>query len=84
MSSPISYDLQGQGGGQVITSSSGAVTGNFRWIQVVTDTVLSVLTSSNITNASGLQTITIPAGLGLGGRFTAVTVTSGVVIAYNV
>jgi hypothetical protein len=84
MSSPVSYDLQGQGGGQVITSSSGAVTGNFRWIQVVTDTVLSVLTSSNITNASGLQTITIPAGLGLGGRFTAVTVTSGVVIAYNV
>ena len=80
----MSYDLQGQGGGQVITSSSGAVTGNFRWIQVVTDTVLSVLTSSNITNASGLQTITIPAGLGLGGRFTAVTVTSGVVIAYNV
>jgi hypothetical protein len=84
MSSPVSYDLQGQGGGQVITSASGAVTGNFRWIQVVTDTVLSVLTSSNITNASGLQTITIPAGLGLGGRFTAVTVTSGVVIAYNV
>ena len=80
----MSYDLQGQGGGQVITSASGAVTGNFRWIQVVTDTVLSVLTSSNITNASGLQTITIPAGLGLGGRFTAVTVTSGVVIAYNV
>jgi hypothetical protein len=84
MSSPVSYDLQGQGGGQVITSASGAVTGNFRWIQVVTDTVLSVLTSSNITNASGLQTITIPAGLGLGGRFTAITVTSGVVIAYNV
>lgn len=84
MSSPISYDLQGQGGGRVITSSSGAVTGSFRWIQVVTDTVLSVLTSSNITDASGLQTITIPAGLGLGGRFEAITVTSGVVIAYNV
>jgi len=84
MSSPVSYDLQGQGGGQVITSASGAVTGNFRWIQVVTDTVLSVLTSSNISNASALQTITIPAGLGLGGRFTAITVTSGVVIAYNV
>ena len=82
MSSPISYDLQGQGGGQVITSASGAVTGNFRWIQVVTDTVLSALSSSNISNASALQTITIPAGMGLGGRFTAITVTSGVVIAY--
>jgi hypothetical protein len=84
MSSPVSYDLQGQGGGRVITSASGAVTGNFRWIQVVTDTVLSALTSSNITNASALQSITIPAGVGLGGRFEAITVTSGVVIAYSI
>jgi hypothetical protein len=84
MSSPVSYDLQGQGGGQVITSASGAVTGNFRWIQVVTDTILTTLTSSNIANASALQSITIPAGVGLGGRFEAITVTSGVVIAYSV
>ena len=84
MSSPISYDLQGQGGGQVITSASGAVTGKFRWVQVVTDTVFSVVTSSNITGATSLQTITIPAGVGIGGLFTALTVTSGVVVAYTV
>jgi hypothetical protein len=84
MSSPVSYDLQGQGGGRVITSASGAVTGTFRWLQVVTDTVLSVFTAPNITNATGLQTITIPAGVGIGGRITAITVTSGVVIAYDI
>jgi len=84
MSSPVSYDLQGQGGGRVITSASGAVTGTFRWIQVITDTVLSVLTAPNLTNATALQTITIPAGIGIGGRITAITVTSGVVIAYDI
>jgi len=84
MSSPVSYDLQGQGGGRVITSASGAVTGTFRWLQVVTDTVLSVFTAPNIANATGLQTITIPAGVGIGGRITAITVTSGVVIAYDI
>ena len=84
MSSPVSYDIQGQGGGQVITSASGAVTGTFRWVQVVTDTVFSVFTAPNLTSATGLQTITIPAGMGIGGRITALTVTSGVVIAYSV
>jgi len=83
MGSPVSYDLQGQGGGQVITSASGAVSGVFRWIQVVTDTVLSAVTAPNLTNASALQSITIPAGVGLGGRFTGITVTSGVIIAYR-
>jgi TRAP-type C4-dicarboxylate transport system permease large subunit len=84
MANPYSYDLQGQGGGRVITSASGAVTGTFRWIQVVTDTVFSALSSSNVANASALQTVTIPAGVGLGGRFESITVTSGVVIAYNI
>jgi TRAP-type C4-dicarboxylate transport system permease large subunit len=84
MANPYSYDLQGQGGGRVITSASGAVTGTFRWIQVVTDTVFSALSSSNVANASSLQTVTIPAGVGLGGRFESITVTSGVVIAYNI
>ena len=84
MSSPVSYDIQGQGGGQVITSASGAVTGVFRWVQVITDTVFSVVTAPNLTGATSLQTITIPAGVGIGGRITALTVTSGVVIAYSV
>lgn len=80
----MSYDIQGQGGGQVITSASGAVTGVFRWVQVITDTVFSVVTAPNLTGATSLQTITIPAGVGIGGRITALTVTSGVVIAYSI
>ena len=82
MSSPISYDLQGQGGGQLIDSTSGIVQGDFRWIQVITDTVFASITSNNITDASSLSSLTIPAGVGIGGRFTLIEVTSGVVIAY--
>jgi hypothetical protein len=78
-----SYDLQGQGGGQVYSAGNTA-TGPFRWIQVVNDTVLSAIASPNIQDASTkLITITLPAGLGLGGSFTSFTVTSGVVIGYR-
>ena len=38
--------------------------------------------SGNVTGPTRLQTITLPAGLGIGGRFSAVTLTSGVVIVY--
>jgi len=79
-----SYQLQGQQGGQVYTSADGAVTGNFRWIQIVNDAVFSAIASPNVTNASTkLITITHFAGTGLGGLFTGFTVTSGVVIAYT-
>jgi hypothetical protein len=84
MGSPISYDLQGQGGGQVITSASGAVTGKFRWVQVITDAEFSVFEADNIVNAAGLESIPIFAGIGIGGLITALTVSSGVVIAYDV
>jgi predicted permease len=77
-----SYQLQGQQGG-VVVSASGSETGQFRWVQVVTDTVFSSFVSSNLTNAStNLITITIPAGIGIGGNITSVAVTSGTVIAY--
>jgi hypothetical protein len=81
MSSPVSYDLQGQGGGIVISDSS-TVTGNFRWIQVITDCEITDITSSNISDVAGLTAITIPAGVGIGGRFTSIELSSGVVIAY--
>jgi hypothetical protein len=82
MSSPISYDLQGQGGGIVMDNSTGSINANFRWIQVINDTVLASIASNNITSASVLSGITIPAGVGIGGNFTQIEVTSGVVIAY--
>lgn len=81
MSSPVSYDLQGQGGGVVIAALGGEQ-GNFRWIQVITDTEFDTLTSTNIDSATSLVGISIPAGVGIGGNFTDVGVASGVVIAY--
>ena len=81
MSSPISYDLQGQGGGIVI-ADSGTYTGNFRWIQFLTDSEITAIASSNISNFAGLNSVVIPAGVGIGGRFTSIQLTSGTAIAY--
>ena len=75
--------LQGGNGGHVINSGEGAVTGNFRWVQMVEDTVFSVVTDSTLENAADLQTITHLAGTGFGGNITALTVTSGTCIAYD-
>ena len=81
MSSPISYDLQGQGGGIVIVDNE-MYTGNFRWIQVISDCEIAAIFSSNIVSVSSLEGITIPAGIGIGGRFTSIQLNSGLVIAY--
>jgi hypothetical protein len=88
MAAPVSYDLQGQGGSIVLSSVSSPIaliyTGNIRWIQVVNDAVLATVASAsgNVSGASGLQSITLPAGLGIGGNFSQVVLTSGVVIVY--
>ena len=86
MSSPVAYDLQGQGGSIVLTSAVGftTYTGNIRWIQVVNDAILATVTSAsgNVSGAFRLQSITLPAGLGIGGNFSQVVLTSGVVIVY--
>ena len=86
MAAPVSYDLQGQGGSIVLTSAVGftTYTGNIRWIQVVNDAVLATVASAsgNVSGASRLQSITLPAGLGIGGNFSQVVLTSGVVIVY--
>lgn len=80
MGSPISYDLQGQQGGVVVTTSAS---GDFRWIQLVQDTTFSDLVSSNISPASDLVGPVLPAGLGIGGRFSYIEITGGgPVIAY--
>jgi len=81
MSSPVSYDLQGQGGGIVIDNNV-PVTGNFRWIQGITDFEIDAIVSSNISNASGIVGYSIPAGVGIGGRFTSIQLNTGTVIAY--
>jgi hypothetical protein len=84
MSAPVAYDLQGQGGSIVLSTAATTYTGNIRWIQVVNDAVLSTVASAsgNVSGASRLQSITLPAGLGIGGNFSQVILTSGVVIVY--
>ena len=83
MSTPVAYDLQGQNGSTVL-GAGHSYSGNIRWIQVVNDAVLSTVASAsgNVANPTRLQSITLSAGLGIGGRFSSVAVTSGVVIAY--
>ena len=80
MSSPVSYDLQGQGGGQVLIGEEGAA--NVRWVQCLTDCIFSNFDASNLANSADIEGITIPAGVGIGGRIEQVTLTSGLAIAY--
>lgn len=82
MGNPSDYNMQGQGGGLYIDETTGAVSGNWRWIQVITDSVFADITSSNIVDLSQISTVTIPAGTGIGGKFSSINLTSGVVIAY--
>lgn len=77
-----SYQLQGQQGGVVLGAGDEA-SGNFRWIQIVNDTVLDVFDSGNLSNAGlALCGPTLPAGLGIGGQITNITVITGLIIAY--
>ena len=87
MSSPVAYDLQGQGGGTVLNAGTSYTGPNaIRWVQVITDTVLGGLVSAsgNIANASRVVGPTLTGGLGIGGNFSSITVTTGVVIVYFV
>ncbi len=73
--------MQGQGGGAVLSAPSDNAT-NVRWVQCLTDCVFSVFEASNLENSANITTITIPAGVGIGGRIESVTLTSGLAIAY--
>jgi hypothetical protein len=76
--------LHGGNGGHVLNTGEGAQTGkNYRWVQIVTDTVFSNVESSVLTNVADLESITHLAGTGFGGDITALTVTSGTCIAYD-
>jgi hypothetical protein len=77
-----SYQLQGQQGG-VVLGGGDLISGDFRWIQICNDTVLDALTAQNLDNAGpALIGPTLPAGLGIGGKFTYIEVLTGLVIAY--
>ncbi len=82
-----SYQLQGQMGAVTATGST-TITGNFRWVLVAADTVITSMTG-NVLGAGGanpntsLAGITLPAGFGFGGILTSITITSGTILAYT-
>ena len=77
-----SYQLQGLQGGVVLGAGDSTAAGDeFRWLQFVSDSVLTSVTS----NLAGDSLVgpTFTAGSGIGGIFSGITVTSGLVIAYK-
>jgi hypothetical protein len=71
-------------GGQVVTGT-GAITGDFVSIDIMTDAKFNVLTG-NITAAANTTEASAPiikAGTTLDGRFSAITLHSGTIVAYN-
>lgn len=80
-------DIMTGGAGGIYITDTAAHTGDWTCIQAIADAVFSVLTSpagkpGQITGAN-LNSITLAAGVTLHGRFDAITLTSGKVIAYN-
>ena len=82
MSSPVSYDLQGQGGGQVLSPTGEVTATNVRWVQCLTDCTFSHFDASNLASSGDIEINTIPAGVGIGGRINSVSLSTGLAIAY--
>lgn len=72
--------ISGEGGADFINDTN-AHTGDWICIQAITATTFSVLESPNITG--DLETITLAAGVTLNGKFNAISLASGSVIAYT-
>ena len=70
--------------GAVYKSAAGALSAGGPWgaIQATAAAVVS-LTSGNWTNSDATTAIDIPAGATIFGNFTAITLTSGKIIAYK-
>lgn len=75
-------NLKGEAGAVVETGTTAISGGDFEAIQCLADTVLASYTSSTLTGDS-LAGVTLPAGTIIYARFSAFTLTSGKVIAYN-
>jgi hypothetical protein len=67
--------------GSVLISNTDAITGTFCAIQVLSDTVVDTLTGTMTQDHGAIPTL--HDGDWLLGLFTAITLTSGSVVAYN-
>ena len=74
--------------GAVTATGSTTITGNFRWVLIAADAVITSMTG-NVLGSGGanpntsLAGITLPAGFGFGGAITSITITSGTILAYT-
>lgn len=68
--------------GSEVLSGTGTATGNFGAIQIVTDSAISAIAGESITGITGYQT-DLSAGTVLYGKFTSVTITSGLIAAHR-
>ena len=72
----------GQLGGVEIFTTAAQTSKDYYAIYFVEESVISALTMTNSTGSSNLLT-TVLAGMTLFGKITAITLTSGLAIAYN-
>ena len=70
-------------GSIIIDAAAGATTGNFGAIQVLQDATISAVAGESITNITKLQS-TFSTGLVLYGKFTSVTLSSGLVALHKI
>ena len=69
----------GQKGFEHLTGAQSAPAGNYNAIQVLAEASLTVTASSG----ESLSSVTVPAGITIVGKFTAVSIASGTVLAYK-
>lgn len=70
-------------GSIIIDAAAGATAGNFGAIQVLQDATISAVAGESITNITKLQS-TFSTGLVLYGKFTSVTLSSGLVALHKI
>ena len=70
-------------GSIIIDAAAGATAGNFGAIQVLQDATISAVAGESITNITKLQS-TFSAGVVLYGKFTSVTLSSGLVALHKI
>jgi hypothetical protein len=78
----LTEQLGKNGSTKVITSSDGAVTGDYYCAYFPVETVVQTLVAADATGESALQT-TIPAGVTIFMNITTLKLTSGVAILYH-
>jgi hypothetical protein len=72
----------GQNGARYVSTLATSISGVFGAIQATEDAVFTSITASNWTGDSPAN-LKLPAGASIFGEFTAFTLTSGKVLAYN-